>query len=154
VSQKRCGMLPARSSNVSRRGVIHHALARATRGGCTEGRSPFDESLGRATFTFVLCHRKKVQQGILPCRGGLGVSWAHSIRPCRPTASRCSGTLPGFGVSPSLPILPPRLGARGLKASVEMAPSGAGGIGAGGHSLSLYALDSRSPFSRGQVSRE
>jgi hypothetical protein len=73
VSQKRCGMLPARSSNVSRRGVIHRALACATRGGCGGGRSPFDKSLGRATFTFVLCHRKRVQQGILPCRGFGGI---------------------------------------------------------------------------------
>jgi hypothetical protein len=82
VSQKRCGMLPAGSSNVSRRGVIHHAVARATRGGCAEGRSPFGKGLGRATVTFVLPHHKRVQ-GYIPAEG-LGVSWAHSIRPCRP----------------------------------------------------------------------
>ena len=35
------------------------------------------------------------------------------------------------------------MGARRLKAGMETAPLGAEGIGAGGHSLSLYALDSR-----------
>jgi hypothetical protein len=54
---------------VSRRGVIHHALARATRGGCGGWRSPFDKSLGRATFTFVPCHRKRVQRDAARVRG-------------------------------------------------------------------------------------
>jgi hypothetical protein len=75
VSRKRCGTLPARSSNVSRRGVIHHALAPSTR----------DR----------LSHREGVQ-GLVPAEG-LGVSWAHSMRPYRPTASRCSGMLPRVG---------------------------------------------------------
>jgi hypothetical protein len=85
VSQKRCGMLPARSSNVSRRGVIHHALARATRGECGGGEAPSTRV------------------------------WEEPPSPLSSAIARgCSGTLPGFGVSPSLPILPPRLGARGL----------------------------------------
>ena len=72
MSRKRCGTLPAGSSNVSRRGVIHHALARTTHRWCAEGRSPFDKGLGRATVTFVLTHQKRVQ-GHFPAEG-LGVS--------------------------------------------------------------------------------
>jgi len=49
VSQKRCVMLLAGSLRASRRGVIHHALARTTHRGCAEGRIPFDKGLGGAT---------------------------------------------------------------------------------------------------------
>jgi hypothetical protein len=48
-----------------------------------------------------------------------------------------------LGVSPNS-TTPPRVGARGLRASMETVPMGAEGISAGGHGLSLYALDSHS----------
>ena len=52
--------------------------------GCAEGQSPFAE--------------------------GLGVSWAHAMRPYRDSPWWCSGTLPGSGVSPDSSHLPPSLG--------------------------------------------
>jgi hypothetical protein len=48
----------------------------------------------------------------------------YKTRPYKPVLARCSGTLPGFGVSPSLLILPPRLGDRGLNASPERMAAG------------------------------
>jgi hypothetical protein len=57
--------------------------------------------------------------------------------------SRCSRMLPGAGVSPGLVCLPPRMGDRGLRRTMEMVLAGAGGIGVGGYHPPLRALDSR-----------
>jgi hypothetical protein len=99
VSQKRCGTLPARSSNVSRRGVVHHALARATRGGCAEGRSPFDKGLGRATSP---------SSSAVP-------------RECRVTS------LPRVWGCPPIPPISPKSGGQGVEFNSWVSPNPLGG---------------------------
>ena len=73
MSQKRCGMLPARSSNVSRRGVIHHALARATCGECGGGEAPSTRVWEEPPSPLSSAIARGVQQGMLPCRGFGGI---------------------------------------------------------------------------------
>ena len=96
MSQERCGTPFARSLNVSRRGVIHHALAPST-----------------------LPSRRSA--GTLPA-GGLGVSWAHSMRPGLQaygvTVQRNAAG--GLGVPPSS-LISPKSGGRGLMNSHETA---------------------------------
>ena len=68
-------------------------FARTAHRGCSEGRSPFDKGLGRATVTFVLTQQKRVQ-GYIPAEG--------------------------LGVSPNS-LISPKSGGRGLRGSHEAA---------------------------------
>jgi hypothetical protein len=104
VSQKRCGMLPARSSNVSRRGVIHHALARHP-WRVWRGAKPLRRESGKSHLH--LCPHPSTERGILLS------PWCRWLRASgRDSSQESAGIHPcrGFGGVPQFPNLPQEWG--------------------------------------------